>query len=439
MKIFICSILIFFCAHLSFGQDFNKVRLDSLLELIETKQKGMGSISIFKDGGEVYHKSIGYADVEEHLKADRDTRYRIGSISKPFTAALILQMVEEEKLTLETRLSEFFPEIPNSQKISIEHLLRHRSGLYNFTNAGDYPKWMESPQTKSQLIDLFIKNGVVFQPDEKFEYSNTNYVLLSYILEETEEKTLAEILMERICKPLNLEHTYLGGKIMTGRNEAQSYFFNDGWKLGPETDMSIPSGAGAVVSTPADLNTFFTALFFGKLLNKSSLEQMKELVDGYGLGLFQMPFYSRKAFGHNGGIDGFQSNASFFESDKVAVALTMNAVEMGVNDILIGVLSIYFGREYDFPAFQPGIQVTSGELDKYLGIYSSEDLPLKITISKKGNRLFAQATGQSEFPLEPYETDKFRFERAGIKMEFLPEERKMVLIQGARYEYILDE
>jgi D-alanyl-D-alanine carboxypeptidase len=423
----------------SFAQDFDRVKMDSLFSILDSNNKAMGSVSVFKNGLEVYQKSIGYADVEKNLKANTSTKYRIGSISKTFTAAIVMQLVEEGKLTLDTRLSDFYREIPNAGKITLEQLLRHRSGLFNFTNASSYFTWMENPKTQEELIRIFIENGIVFEPDEKFEYSNTNYVLLSFIIEKTDKKPYAEVLEERITTPLQLADTYLGGKIGAKTNEAKSYILNTDWTLATETDMSIPLGAGAIVSTPSDLNKFFNALFNYHVITKESLLQMTRMVDGYGLGLFQIPFYERKAFGHNGGIDGFQSNASFFQDDQVSLAYLTNGAAMSMNDILIGVLSIYFGKDYELPSFAPAMVVNSEDLDQYLGIYSSTAIPLKITISKQGSQLMAQATGQPAFPLEAFEVNKFRFDQAGIKMEFIPDDKKLILNQGGgRFEFLME-
>jgi D-alanyl-D-alanine carboxypeptidase len=123
----------------------------------------------------------------------------------------------------------------------------------------------------------------------------------------------------------------------------------------------------------------------------------------------------------------------------VGLAYVSNGAVMALNDILIGVLSVYFDKDYDLPTFTPSIEISSEELDQYLGIYSSRALPLKITISKDGNQLMAQATGQSAFPLEPYEAHKFRFSPAGIKMEFMPKDKKMILNQGGgKFEFSLE-
>jgi D-alanyl-D-alanine carboxypeptidase len=127
---------------------------------------------------------------------------------------------------------------------------------------------------------------------------------------------------------------------------------------------------------------------------------------------------------------GFQPNATYCPIDNFALPYTSNGVVMPMNNILIGALSIYFGKEYELPDFKPGLELSTGDLDKYLGIYSSTALPLKITITKKGNVLIGQATGQPSFPLEAYEVHKFKFDQAMLKLEFLPEENKMILRQG---------
>ena len=329
---------------------FDKEKMDLLFSTLEEKDLGMGSISIFQDGEEVYQASFGLADISNSMDNSRETRFRIGSISKTFTAAMIMQLVDEESLSLSTTLDGFFPELPNSGSITIEHMLRHRSGLFNFTSSQDYVTWMTEPKTQEELIEIFVSNGTVFEPDQRAEYSNTNYVLLSFIIESVEGKNFSDVLIDRIISPLNLIRTNYGDNINTANNEALSYYFqNDQWMLAPETDMSIPQGAGAIVSTPSDINTFFFALFNDQVVSHESLNEMQNLVDNYGIGMFQVPFYERSGFAHTGGIDGFQSMSVHFPNDQMTMSYTSNGVSMPMNDVLIGALSIYFGIEYALP------------------------------------------------------------------------------------------
>lgn len=429
MKRFLIVIFLFASSIYS-GQGFNKSKMDSLFMLIEQNNKGMNSISIFSGGGEVYHNSIGFSDVKNKVKATKETKYRIGSISKTFTAALIMKLVEEGKLTLDTKLFDFYPEIKNADKITVEHLLRHRSGIFNFTNAKDYSSWMENPILRRELVEKIKNYGSSFEPDSKTEYSNANYVLLSYIAEKLTDDKYSKLVDGIICKPCQLSDTYYGDKINPKNNEAYSYQKLNGWELATETDMSVPVGAGAIVSTPTDLNKFLICLFQHKIVSKSTLETMIQIEDGYGLGMVQAPFYDKKAYGHPGGIDGFVSNAFYFPEEKVSVAFSTNGLVMPMNDILIGILSIYFDRDYNLPEIQKSVELKSVDLDAYIGLYSSPSFPLKITISKKDNILFGQATGQPEFPLDAGGKDTFRFDPAKLEIIFKPNENKLILNQG---------
>ena len=142
------------------------------------------------------------------------------------------------------------------------------------------------------------------------------------------------------------------------------------------------------------------------------------------MGLFQIQFYTKKGYGHNGGIDGFGSNLAYFPEDSLALAYCTNGMLYHMNDILIGILCIYFKKDYKIPSFNI-VTLKAGELNKYTGIYSSKQLPLKITVSITEAGLSAQATGQSSFPLEASGKDNFKLDQAGVVMEFKPAKNEM--------------
>lgn len=417
------------------AQSFDKAKMDSLFSIIENAEKGMGSISLFHDGKEVYNRSYGYADIENKIKADKETRYRIGSISKTFTATIIMKLIEEGKLSLTSALKDFYPQVENSDKITVEHLLQHRSGILNFTNSSDYIQWSIREHTKEHLLDRIVSKGVSFLPGEKHEYSNSNFVLLTFIAEDVSGKTFSDLLEQIIVKPCKLKNTYVGKKIGFQGHEAYSYKKISDWEKYAQTDMSVPLGAGSIVSTPYDLNVFLYNLFSGKIVSEKSLGEMINLKDNFGFGLFKVPFYTMTGYGHTGGIDGFQANTYYFPESKVSVSLTENGVVYPLNDIIIGTLSIYFDKNYELPEFTEAIILKTEDLDQYLGVYSTAAFPLKITITKKRNILIAQGSGQPAFVLECFGENKFRYDPAKLKMEFIPDENKMILEQfGMTYE-----
>ncbi|MBG6061801.1 CubicO group peptidase (beta-lactamase class C family) [Flavobacterium sp. CG_9.1] len=413
----------------SYAQKMNVAKLDSLFQILEAKDKFMGSIAVSQNGTLLYSKSIGMDDIESNKKSGALSKYRVGSISKMFTSALVFKAIEEKKLMLTQTIETFFPTIENANKITIGYLLNHRSGIQNFTNSPEYLTYNTQPKTENEMVEIITKGKSIFEPNSKADYSNSNYVLLSYILEKTYKKPFRTILNDKIVKPLGLKNTYIGGKINILNNETNSYSFSEKWIKEPETDMSIPMGAGAVVSNPQDLTLFIEKLFANAIISESSLKQMTTLQDNYGMGIFQYPFYEKKSFGHTGGIDEFRSTLSYFPEDKIAVALTSNGRTYENNDIMIAALSAYFNKPFTIPNFKT-VTLKSEDLDPYLGEYSDAGFPMKITITKEDNKLFAQATGQAAFPLEAIEKDNFEFKMAGIKLEFKPNEKQMILKQG---------
>jgi D-alanyl-D-alanine carboxypeptidase len=413
----------------AFGQNFNTAKMDSFMTVLGKNNKGMGSICIAVDGKELYRRAIGFIDAQGKTKANTNTRYRIGSISKMFTATLIFQLIDEKKLTPEAKLADYFPEITNAGKITIAQILGHRSGIHNITNDEAYGTYMQQSKTQKEMLEIITKAGSDFAPDSKAEYSNSNFILLGYIVEKITGKPYAEVLKQKITSKIGLQDTYYGSKTSATKNEALSFQYLTQWNALPETDMSIPGGAGAVVSSPADLNKFIAALFNGKLVSEAALKTMTTIKDGYGQGMFQFPFNEKKLYGHDGSIDGFNAMLGYEPGEKLAIAYCSNGQNYPVNDIMIGALSIYYNQGFSIPTFTT-IALSDAELDQYTGVYSSKEMPLKITVTKDGKTLMAQATGQGAFPLESTAKNVFKFDAAGIKMEFNPGQKEMTLTQG---------
>lgn len=416
------SILILLvCAYPLFtiAQIKNKSNLDQLFNGFESENKAMGTISIAKNGKEVYQKNIGFSNIENRIKPNKLTKYRIGSITKTFTAVVILQQIDEGKLTLKSLLKEFFPQLPNAHKITIEDLLRHQSGLTNITNDKSIRTWVSKPQTRNQMMKRFIKNGTVFEPKEKSSYSNTNYAILSYIAEDIDKKSFDTILKDRIINPLKLKRTEFGKAIQPDNNEAYSYYYeNNQWNLIEfKTHMSAPMGAGAIVSTSSEINRFYTNLFTNQLISKKSLEKLMTIKKNFGLGVTKLKFKGLEVYGHDGGIDGFQSFALYIPEKKITISLTFNGLQMIMMPLIISILETYFDGD---PSLKKttSLNLKPEELEVYLGVYSGKTFPAKVTFTKKGNTLYAQATGQPLFKLTATKKDFFIYDAMGIRFDF---------------------
>ncbi|WP_177731525.1 serine hydrolase domain-containing protein [Flavobacterium inviolabile] len=412
---------------------FNKI--DSLLTYLNDNNRFMGALTIQESGKVVFEKNYGYADADSKTVANPDTKYKIGAITKMFTATIIFQLIDEKRLTLDTKLSKFYPEIPNADKITIGLLLNHKSGLFNYTNDPDFKTYSQTPQTKKQMLKRIASREPVFEPDTRAEYSNSNYLLLGYIIESLTGKSYGDNVAFRIANKIGLKNTYYPKKNGTAKDEAFSYTFtNNQWTRTAARDPSTIGASDALISTPSDLTQFINALFNGTLIKPASLAQMTEMEHGYGKGILQFPFGDKKFLGHNGSIESFKSSLGYHASEKLAFSLIINGNNYNENDITIGILSIYYKLPYRFPNLKT-VAVAEKTLKSYEGIYSSKQIPLKLTIKLENGQLSGQATGQNPFPLNAISNTEFIFDPAGIEILF--KEKGLLLKQGdAKYSFM---
>jgi D-alanyl-D-alanine carboxypeptidase len=413
-------------------QNFSKPSEDSLLTVLEKNNKAMGSLAVMENDKLIYTRAIGFSAASPgKVPSTEKTRYRIGSITKMFTATMIFQLIEENKLELTTTLDKFYPSVKNSANVTIGNMLNHRSGIHSFTDDPAYQTYMTKTHTKSEMVNLISSSPSDFEPGSKLQYSNANYVLLGYIVEDLRKASYESILQKYICSRAGLTDTHLGEKTDLTKNESYSFRFTGGWDKLPETDMSIPQGAGAIISTPSDLVKFITALFEGKLVKTSSLEKMKTINDGMGMGMQQLPYESKTVYGHGGGIDGFNSLLMYIPEDRLAIAYCSNGTNYSANDIILHALGNYYGKPLKLPVFDV-YAVNPADLNKYPGVYSNPGFPLKLTITVNNGRLFGQGSGQAPFPLEATAKHEFKFDMAGIVIRFDTDSSQLDLVQGGK-------
>jgi D-alanyl-D-alanine carboxypeptidase len=403
------------------AQTLDKAKLEQFFERLAEKNKAMGSLTIAKDGNVLYTRAIGYSQINgaEKKPANAANRYRIGSITKMFTAVMILQLVEKGKLNLTDTLDKFFPQIPNAQKITIAQILAHRSGIHDsLIDRNLRPSSSRSAITKDELLTIIAKGTPDFEPDAKHSYSNSGYAILGLIIEKLTGKPYDEALKERITSKIGLKDTYTAtGSIDVNKNESLTYFNLGGdWKQGPETHPSLLFGGGSIVSTPNDLAKFIQALFNLKLISQESLASMKTIRDGDGLGMEPFQFAGKTFYGHTGGGDNYGAWLAYLPEEKLVVAYTTNAKVYPVVNLVSGVIDIYYNKPFQIPAFET-IAVSPEVLDKYVGVYLNSEAPVKLTITRDGGTLFFQPPGQSAVALEATAPDKFRIEGA-VVIEF---------------------
>jgi D-alanyl-D-alanine carboxypeptidase len=414
-----------------YAQIFDKAKLDQYFDRLAEKNKAMGTLVIAKDGKVIYSRSIGYAQVDETVKKPltAESRYRIGSITKMYTAVMIYQLVEEGKLKLTDTLGKFFPQIPNAGKITLAQILAHRSGIHDSLvdpNMRTQPK--TSPMTKDEMLALIVKGKPDFEPGTKHQYSNSGFTLLGMIIEKATGKTYAENLKQRITSKIGLKDTYIAtGNIDVNNNESLTYRYSGSWKQEPETHPSILFGAGSIISTPADMAKFIYVLFELKLISKQHLAIMTTIQDDEGSGMEPFEFGNRTFYGHTGGGDNYGAWLVYMPAEKLALAYTTNAKVYPVGDIMKGITDIYYNKPFEIPSFE-ALAISTELLDKYVGIYGIAGAPVKFTITRTGSVLYIKPPREYATPLEATAPNIFNIAGVnGVTFEFDTDKKQMTM------------
>lgn len=371
---------------LAVAQDNYAFRIDCLLNYLEAEDAFSGEIILQKNNTVLYHRKVGQL-------AEQSDLFRVGSVSKVYTASVIYQLIEEGKLHYDDHLSLYYPSVKYADDITIDMLLSHSSGIYNFTEMDNYYDVRSEEFSKARMLATIAKHKPAFKPGKDCSYSNSNYIILGYIIEDITGKSLNQNIQERICAPLGLTHTYLEEDLSRYLERNTSYVFDGAeWQRDAETHPSIPGGAGAMVVSIDEMAKFDEALFQGKVINESSLAHMKTLrYRSVGHGIFKAPFFEKEGWGHTGRVDEFRSFLGYMPADSLVFCVVSNSMNMNLNDVLIGVLSAYYSRVYEFPTFIK-CDLTEPNRDLFVGEYKLKLLGITMTrfqiTQAGGNALF---------------------------------------------------
>lgn len=421
----------------AYGQTADKIKLDQFFDRLSEKNKAMGGLVITKDGAVLYNRSIGYSQVNgsERKPINAATKYRVGSVTKMFTAAMIFQIIDAGGLKLTDHLDKFFPQVPNATKITIAHILAHRSGIHDVSGDQEFRALRSKSVSKDEIIAFIAKSNPDFEPDTKYAYSNSGYFILAAVLEKLTNKSYEETLKERISSKIGLRDTYCGtGNIDTAKNESFSYRYLRDWEQQPVTNISLLFGSGSVISTPADLAIFIHSLFNGKLVSKESLDKMMQ----DSLGMVPFTYHGKTYYGHTGGIDNFGSWLVYQPGERLAISYSTNAKVYPVAKIIDVVFDILWNKPFSIPSFEVAV-ISTELLDKYVGIYSTPGAPVKFIIARDSTTLLLQIGDQPAIPLSPAGPDKFEIESPAILFEFDVEKKQMIQKRDGRQRVFTKE
>ncbi len=311
-----------------------------------------GTVLIAKKGEVIFHKAYGLASIELNVHNDLDTKYHIASVSKTFTASAILILEQRGLLTTDDLLSKFISDYPSGDKITIHHILTHTSGITNVNNLPEYNIASLQHQTPESLISLFKNKPLEFQPGEKYQYSNSNYNLLAFIIEKLSGKKYGDFLVENIFMPLKMTHTFHpDDATQIIKNVAEGYSPDDNFGLqkAPYLDWSSKTGNGSLVTTTGDLFLWDRALYTGKILNEKEKTKMFTNYVDSGYGWYLRKKNDRNCIYMNGRSPGFNSHLGRYPDDDVCVIILSNNYVATANQIGLDLAAIVFNKPIDAP------------------------------------------------------------------------------------------
>lgn len=434
------------CTAAAYAQSVT-AKIDQYMNASVKAHNFMGAILVAKDGKILIAKGYGMANVKHHIPNTKNTEFLIGSVTKQFTAMAILQLQAEGKLNVHDRICKYLPHCPKDWRpITIANLLDHTSGIPNFTSFPNYQKFQMRQVTPTQLLADFERKPLDFKPGTRFKYSNSGYVLLGYIIRRVSGQTYKQFLQKHIFDPLKMKNSGYSKTHLTAKNHATGYEYSclHGHLVKAATpNMSVPYSAGGLHSTVRDLYTWDQALAGNKLLPKALHKQMftpRVLMTGssnihYGFGWMLSREFGHREIWHSGGIPGFTALNSWYPSQHVYVIVLDNVSSGNIGDIGRALTAIVFGKTYQIPKARHAITLPAKALQKFVGTYRLAPRA-SITITRHGDQLKAQGTGQTACPIYPESKTEFFSKAVNAQFSFVTNAKgnasKLVLHQGGQ-------
>ena len=425
MKKTLLSFLICTAATLPACTQHTPASLDSLMDAYVKVNGFNGTVFAATKDTVIFEKGYGYKNKSANARNDTNTIFQIGSITKQFTAAIILRLMEQRKLSLQDSLTKYIPDYPNGNKITIENLLTHTSGIYNYTN--DVAFMVDGsthPISRDSLINRFKYKPLDFSPGQKFNYSNSGYTLLGYIIEKVTGQSYFQVVRQQIFEPLHMDHSGFDFTHLNSPDKAIGYTTPESTTPANIVDSSVSFAAGAIYTTVGDLYKWDRALRAGQIISPASQEKAyTPHLAQYGYGWFVITMYNKKVVEHGGGITGFVSDIRRIPEDETCIIVLDNQPnQANPSNIARDILAILNGKDVKLPetkvATTAETTVDTTILRQYIGVYEISPT-FSIAVTLDGGRLYGQATGQGKFELFAEKKDAFFLKVVRAEVEFV--------------------
>jgi len=410
-----------------YGQSGVTARIDAIVEApIKSGKVAGASVAVVKGNDTIVQKGYGFADLELDVPTPPRATYEIGSITKQFTAASILLLVEQGKLSLEDELSKFLPDYPTQgNRVTIRRLLNHTSGIKGYTELPEFREFSVLKKPKEELVKIFSGKPFDFQPGEEMIYNNSAFFLLGLIIEKVSGKPYGDFVKEYLFDRVGMKDSYYCSEKAIHKNHAHGYDTErNTLVLKAYLDHSWPYAAGSLCSNTSDLVTWNKALHGGKVLKPESYREMTSpgvLSDGtkirYGMGIGLSSIDGRKAISHGGGINGFLSESEYFPDDDLIIVVLLNtAGPVGPRDLSRDIAEAVLGKAPD------SSRAFTGDLAAFAGTYAGRGRgrPTTVRIKVEGSELRLvnnPAPTAPGDPLKYYGNDTFGFRDTLVSFE----------------------
>ena len=419
MKAIQRAIVFLFVATSCFAQD--TARMEEVVQTYVQNKTFMGAVLVARGSEVILSKGYGSANLEWNVPNTASTKFRLGSITKQFTAASILLLEERGKLRLDEPIRKFVPDAPSEwDKITIFNLLTHTSGIPNFTSLPDYKSLKLDEMPVAKTIATVRDKPLDFLPGEKMSYSNSGYLVLGYVIETVTGASYEKFVTENIFTPLGMKDSGYDSNTAIIARRAAGYMPS---ATGPVNagfvHMSIPHAAGALYSTTEDLLRWEQGLFGGKVVSPASLAKMTTpFKNDYALGVFVQTASGRKVIQHGGGIDGFNTFLAYYPDDKLTVTVLANINGQAPTQIATKLADLAHGGVVQLTSERKEITVPVATLSKYVGTYELQP-GVEMMIRLDGDHLTTQLTGQQQFPIFAESETKFFLKVVDAQVEFI--------------------
>ena len=420
------------------AQEIDVARMDQIVQSHVTAKQFMGAVLVARNDQVLVDKGYGYADLEWQIPDTPDTKFRLGSMTKQFTAAGILLLEERGKLNTDDLVKKYIPDAPAAwDKITIYNLLTHTSGIPNFTSFPDYHSSEATPATPVQLVARFRDKPLDFQPGDNWSYSNSGYVLLGYLIEKISGQTYQNFIQENFFKPLGMNNSGYDSNSEIILHRASGYTSGPAGQVNAGyIDMSIPFSAGALYSTTHDLLRWEEALYGGKVLSPAALKKMTTpFKQNYACGLIVQTVHGHTVYEHGGAIEGFNTDMAYYPDEKLTLIALSNLNGIAPSSIVTQLGAVAHGEKVVLQSERKEITVAPDILARYVGVYQLAP-NTDMTITLVDGQLISQMTRQGKVPLLAESETMFFPKDIDAEIEFPKDEKgpasQLILHQNGR-------